>query len=85
MSFLQDEGAKRFYLYLTAVLAAATIFVVAIWGSAGRLLEDVKQAAAKLKEGQGGGILPARAGGERNRDGQSLCAENRRWGWQGAS
>ena len=40
MSFLQDEGAKRFYLYLTAVLAAATIFVVAIWGSAGRLLEE---------------------------------------------
>ena len=31
MSFLQDEGAKRFYLYLTAVLAAATIFVAAIW------------------------------------------------------
>ena len=40
MSFLQDEGAKRFYLYLTAVLAAATIFVAAIWGSAGRRVEE---------------------------------------------
>lgn len=40
MGFLQDEGAKRLYFYLTAVLAAATIFMGVIWGAAGQMVKE---------------------------------------------
>lgn len=74
MSFLQDEGAKRFYLYLTAVLAAATIFVVAIWGSAGRLLEETildhdRAVASSLLEQGVSETVTARAFAQKTADG----------------
>ena len=40
MEFMKDREIRRFCYYLTAVLAAVTIMIFAVWGVWGRLIEE---------------------------------------------